>query len=222
MYDSKSVEFVGTPPPMALRPREIVVEMGLRIATALLLGLFAYAAITHWLAEPTRITLLLIVVTECLTVGLSLIVRVPARRDWSFVAVLCSLGGTYYFMAIQLAPGTRIVPEAIGAGLQIAGLAWQIFAKASLRYSFGILPANRGIVSDGAYRLVRHPIYLGYLATDIGFLLANFGLQNVLVFAGQFVLQGIRIARVEALLSEDPEYRAYRGKVHYRVLPGVF
>ncbi len=77
-------------------------------------------------------------------------------------------------------------------------------------------------MSDGAYRLVRHPIYLGYLATDIGFLLANFGLQNVLVFAGQFVLQGIRIARVEALLSEDPEYRAYRGKVHYRVLPGVF
>ncbi|NUA29442.1 methyltransferase family protein [Cupriavidus basilensis] len=222
MYDSKTVELAGTPPPMTRQPRDMALEMSLRIATALLLGLFAYAAIKHWLADPTRITLLLIVVAECLTAGLSLIVRVPARRDWSLVAVLCSLGGTYYFMAIQLAPGTRIVPEAIGAGLQIAGLAWQIFAKASLRYSFGILPANRGIVSDGAYRLVRHPIYLGYLVTDIGFLLANFGVQNVLVFAGQFVLQGIRIAREEALLSEDPEYRAYRGKVRYRVLPGVF
>lgn len=222
MFNSQSVQVMKDPEPAIQRLREAVLEVSLRSVTALVLAFFAYVAIKHWLTDPTRITLLLMVVAQCLTVGLSLIVRVPARRDWNPVAIICSLGGSYYFLAIQFAPGVRVVPEAIGAGLQIAGLAWQIFAKVSLRYSFGILPANRGIVSSGAYRFVRHPIYLGYFVADIGFLLANFGLQNVLVYAGQFVLQAIRIAREEKLLSDDPEYRTYRSKVRFRVLPGIF
>jgi len=223
MFDSKTVQLVSDPvAPMLLRFREAAVEICLRGGTAFLLVMFACVAIKHWLADPTRITLLLIVVAESLTVGLSLIVRIPVRRDWNPVAILCSLCGSYYFLAVQLAPGTRIVPEAVGAGLQIAGVAWQIFAKMSLRLSFGILPANRGIVSSGAYRFVRHPIYLGYLVADIGFLLVNFGLQNLLVYAGQFVLQGVRIEREEKLLSDDPEYRSYRDRVRFRVLPGLF
>ena len=222
MFDSQSVQIVEKQEPPIQRLREAALEVSLRSATALVLAAFAYAAIRQWLADPTRITLLLMVVTNCLTVALSLFVRVPTRRDWSPAAVLCSLFATYYFLAIQLAPGVRIVPEAIGAGLQIAGIAWQTFAKVSLRYSFGILPANRGIVSSGAYRFVRHPIYLGYFVTDVGFVLANFGLQNLLVYAGLYVLQGVRIAREEKLLSDDPEYRAYRNKVRFRVFPGLF
>ncbi|WP_059410722.1 methyltransferase family protein [Cupriavidus basilensis] len=226
MIDSKSIPLARAlardPLPPLLRLRDAALEACLRGSTAFLLGMFAFAAIKQWMADPTRVTLLLMVVAECLTLGLSLVVRAPARRDWNPVAVLCSLAGTYYFLAFQLAPGTRVVPEAIGAGLQIAGLGWQIFAKASLRYSFGILPANRGIVSRGAYRFVRHPIYLGYFVTDIGFLLANFGMQNLLVFAGQFLLQGIRIIREEKLLSDDPAYRSYKRNVRSRMIPRVF
>ncbi|WP_427312728.1 methyltransferase family protein [Cupriavidus sp. H39] len=202
--------------------REFLVEAGLRSTTAILLAGFAYVAIQQWLADPTRITLLLLVLAHCLTLGLSLFVRVPKRRDWSPVTVICSLGASYYFLAIQLAPGDRLVPEILGAGLQAAGLAWQIYAKFTLRFSFGILPANRGIVSHGAYRFVRHPIYLGYVIADIGFLLTNFGLQNLLVYVGLYVLQYVRITREEALLSNDSEYLRYRQKVRYRVLPGIY
>ncbi|MGO4808926.1 isoprenylcysteine carboxylmethyltransferase family protein [Cupriavidus sp. 2MCAB6] len=222
MFDSQSVQVVEDPVPVMQRRREAALEACIRIATALVLAVFAYGAIRHWLTDPTRITLLLMVVAQCLTVALSLIVRVPARRDWSPVAILSSLLGTFYFLAIQLTPGVRIVPEAVGAGLQIAGLSWQIFAKVSLRYSFGILPANRGIVSSGAYRFVRHPIYLGYFVADVGFLLANFGLQNLLVYTLQYVMQAVRILREEKLLSDDPEYRTYRNKVCFRMFPGIF
>ena len=221
MSDSQSVQVVEEPVPGMPR-REAALEGCLRIATALLLAVFAYGAIRQWLTDPTRVTLLLMVVAQCLTVALSLIVRVPARRDWSPVAIFSSLLGTYYFLALQLTPGVRIVPEAVGVGLQIAGLAWQIFAKVSLRYSFGILPANRGVVSSGAYRFMRHPMYLGYFVADVGFLLANFGLQNLLIYTLHYVLQGVRIAREEKLLSNDPEYRAYRNKVRFRVFPGLF
>ncbi len=202
--------------------RELVVESALRATTALLFAGFVYGAIQHWLAAPSRISLLLLVLANCLTLGLTLFARVPKKRDWNPITVLCSLGGTYYFLAIELAPGAHLAPEVVGAGLQVIGIAWQIYAKLSLRFSFGILPANRGIVSSGAYRFMRHPIYLSYLVADVGFLLTNFGLQNLLVYAGLYTLQLMRIHREEALLSNDPEYRLYREKVRFRVLPGIY
>lgn len=202
--------------------RELLLEAGLRSATAILLAAFAYGAVRQWLADPTRMTLLLLVLGNCLTLGISLFVRVPIKRDWNPVTVLCSLGATYYFVAIQLAPGEHLAPEMFGAGMQIVGILWQIYAKVSLRWSFGILPANRGIVSSGAYRFVRHPIYLGYFIADVGFLLTNFGLQNLLVYAGLYALQAARINREEKLLSDDLEYRQYREKVRFRALPGLY
>lgn len=221
MPESPADKDRGSPAPRT-DLREFLLEASLRSATAALLAGFAYAAIRHWLADPTRITLLMLVLANCLTLGLSLFVRVPKRRDWNPVTIICSLGASYYFLAIQLAPGERLVPEILGAGLQVIGITWQIYAKISLRFSFGILPANRGIVSSGAYRFVRHPIYLGYLIADVGFVLTNFGLQNLLVYAGLYALQAVRINREEKLLSDDPEYCRYREKVRFRALPGVY
>lgn len=200
----------------------LALEVMVRASTASLLAVFGYSAWLHWRADPSRITLLLIVVAECLTVGLSLVARVPRKRDWHALAMVLSVGGTYYFLAVQLAPGVRLIPEFVGATLQIAGIAWQMFAKLSLRRSFGILPANRGVVSRGAYRFIRHPMYLGYLLSDLGFLLSNFGVQNLLVYGIQFSLQAGRIVKEEGLLSEDPQYVRYKASVRYRVIPGVF
>ncbi|GAB3628032.1 isoprenylcysteine carboxyl methyltransferase [Pandoraea terrae] len=206
------------------RPRthDELFEVVVRVSATLLLSLFAYSAVVHWRAEPGRITLLLLVVDAFLIMGLSLFARVPKKRDWGPVSFLCTMGATYYFLAVQLAPGTKLIPETLGAILQVSGILWQFFAKASLRGSFGLLPANRGIVSRGAYRFMRHPMYLGYLITDIGFLFTNFGWQNLLVYGIQFGLQVGRIIREERLLSADQSYRAYMGKVRYRVIPGIF
>jgi protein-S-isoprenylcysteine O-methyltransferase Ste14 len=219
-------------PPIAAAPqadapgaggwREALVEISSRLAAVLMLGVFAYAAVVQWLAAPTRITLLLLVVTAGVTVGLSLVTRVPSKRDWRPLAFICAMGGTYYFLAVRLTPGTHLIPETVGASLQVLGICWQLFAKGSLRRSFGILPANRGVVSCGAYRFVRHPMYLGYFITDIGFLLTNIGLQNLLVYAFQFALQVVRIVREERLLSADASYRTYKGRVRFRIIPGVF
>lgn len=208
--------------PAPSHAKDLLIEVGARVGTGSLLAFFVYSTIIHWLADPTRITLILLVIAECMTLGYSLFSRVPVRRDWTPLAFVCSIGATYYFLAVQLAPGIKLVPEAVGATLQTLGILWQLFAKASLRRSFGLLPANRGVVSSGAYRFVRHPMYLGYLIGDVAFLLVNFGLQNLLVYTGEFVLQYVRIVREEKLLNTDENYRTYRSKVRFRVIPGVF
>ncbi|PMS22195.1 isoprenylcysteine carboxyl methyltransferase [Trinickia dabaoshanensis] len=202
--------------------RHVLADILLRAVTAAVFGMFAIAAISRWLAAPTRVTLLLFVVENCFTTGLALVSRMPVQRDWRPVSLFFSLGGTYGCMAYNLTPGIHLLPETAGASLQIAGIAWQLFAKGSLKRSFGVLPANRGVVSHGAYRVVRHPMYLGYFVTDIGFLLANFSLFNLSIHCFQLAMQVGRIVREERILETDIAYRCYRKAVRYRLIPMLF
>jgi protein-S-isoprenylcysteine O-methyltransferase Ste14 len=202
--------------------KHLIADIALRAVTAVVFAEFAISAISHWLATPTRVTLVLLVVANCFTTALVLFARTPTRRDWRPLTLLMSLGGSYAFLFYNLNGGIKIVPEAVGALLQMGGIAWQLFAKISLKRSFGILPANRGVVSRGAYRFVRHPMYLGYLLTDVGFLLTNFSLINLSVHVTQVAFQIGRIVREEKMLETDVAYRCYRNTVRYRLIPLVF
>jgi protein-S-isoprenylcysteine O-methyltransferase Ste14/uncharacterized membrane protein (UPF0127 family) len=108
------------------------------------------------------------------------------------------------------------------AWLQCFGVAGIIFSLLSLGKSFGIVPANRKIVCAGAYRIVRHPLYISEIVFYTGFVTGNPSLQNVimilLILAGQLY----RSVSEETLLAIDPSYRSYREKVRYRFIPGLF
>jgi len=117
----------------------------------------------------------------------------------------------------------HLVPEWIGVVLQLASMAWQFTAKVFLGRSFGLLPAQRGLVTAGPYRVVRHPIYFGYLIGHVGFLLANFSWRNAAVLALLYVAQVIRIRREEAVLAATSgDYRRYQERVRWRLLPLVY
>ncbi|WP_052100338.1 methyltransferase family protein [Burkholderia cepacia] len=198
------------------------IELGARVSSVTVLGAFAYLIYMQWRLNPSRITLILLLVSAGLTVGMSAFAKLPKRRDWHPVAVIVALGGSFYCLAYQLNASTQLIPEWAGGVWQISGIAWQLFAKLSLGRSFGLLPANRGVVSTGAYRFMRHPIYAGYLLSEIGFLLANFSTRNLLTIGIWMLLQIARIVMEERVLSEDADYRAYKTKVRYRLIPGVF
>ena len=97
-----------------------------------------------------------------------------------------------------------------------------IAGKLSLGRSFGLMPANRGVVSSGLYRLVRHPIYLGYLITHSGFLAANPTVWNIVMLVGADIALMWRAVCEEQTLGKDAAYREYLQTVRWRVLPGVF
>ena len=64
-----------------------------------------------------------------------------------------------------------LVPDVATAMVSALGLALVIVGKMALGRSFGLVPANRGVVVRGPYTLVRHPIYTGYLITHVAFLI---------------------------------------------------
>jgi len=137
--------------------------------------------------------------------------------DW-----LLAIAATAAPLMIQ--PGLDMFPAIapLGVALVLFGNVVQGLAKLSLRRSFGIAPANRGIKADGLYRFVRHPMYAGYLAVHIGVMILMPSPINLVIYAIGWWAQILRLKAEEELLSQDPAYVAFKQKVRYRLLPGVF
>jgi protein-S-isoprenylcysteine O-methyltransferase Ste14 len=195
---------------------------------AVLLLAFIVARWGHaWVNEPARLTLLLLLVSESYTLLLVLLARRASARDMS-ASVMFATAYAMGFMLLLEPQGTlRLVPEAVGVVLQVLSIAWQFTAKVFLGRSFGLLPAQRGLVVRGPYRFVRHPIYFGYLVGHVGFLLVNFSWRNALVLGVLYAAQVLRIRREEAVLSQGGgaagnDYRQYQTRVRWRLLPFVY
>jgi len=108
-----------------------------------------------------------------------------------------------------------------GLVLQTAALAWTVTSMAFLGRSFGIAPADRGLVTGGPYRLVRHPMYAGEIVALAGFTLAHLSLRNALALLALSLVQAVRALREEKVL-DSPEYRGYGRKVRWRLFPFVW
>lgn len=138
-------------------------------------------------------------------------------QDW-FLALAATC------LPLMVAPdpsGSPQYPIAFFVGMMLA-LSFQIYAKIALGRSFGLVAANRGLKLHGPYRLVRHPIYAGYLLLHVTYLLGNPTLRNLLIYLCFYALQLPRIAVEERLLIQNPEYREYAKVVKYRLIPGVY
>jgi len=193
-------------------------------AFAVILMTFIVARWGHaWWIDPSRWTALLLLVSEGYTLALILVARHAIARDLAPLTILATVYATC--AAVLLTPDStiRLAPEAVGATLQLVSLAWVFAAKIALGRSFGLLPAQRGLVMSGPYRLVRHPIYFGYLIGHIGFLLVNFSWLNFTVLTLLYVAQVVRIQREEAMLcATDANYQWYQHRVRWRMLPYIY
>jgi protein-S-isoprenylcysteine O-methyltransferase Ste14 len=106
--------------------------------------------------------------------------------------------------------------------IQVMGAGLQVLAICSLNRSFGLVPANRGIKTDGMYRFVRHPLYLTYLISQLGYVLNNPTSYNFCILVVATGAQILRIFEEERLLLQDPEYAAYARQTRWRLVPLVY
>jgi protein-S-isoprenylcysteine O-methyltransferase Ste14 len=207
-------------------PRDSALTEGLlRIFALLALSFFVTNIAYHWWADTERITLLLLLISEAFTLALVLFARRAIVRDMSPLAMGSTLYACFFFVLFIYDGTNHLAPEWVAASLQLAGMAWQLASKATLGRCFGLLPAARGLVTRGPYRVVRHPIYLGYLISHIGFLLGNFSWLNLGVLALLYAAQVVRMLREEAMLASGEQrsaYNKYCATVRYRLVPFVF
>lgn len=109
-----------------------------------------------------------------------------------------------------------------GAALLMFGTVISLGAKFSLRRSFGVVAANRGIKSKGLYGAVRHPMYLGYFLSYTGMFILNPSLFNAALLGLWGACQIARIHAEEQVLLRDAAYRAHAQKVRFRLMPYVY
>lgn len=141
--------------------------------------------------------------------------RKPAKRYdrrgivLGILAALLPLAAPY--------PAEMPVPVLIIGLLGYGLVLWSLLA---LGRSFGIAPADRGLITWGPYRYIRHPMYLGELSLRAALVVTS--PQPLLAGALLVALVIIQIAR--ALREERIiyAYRTYASRVRYRLIPGVW
>jgi protein-S-isoprenylcysteine O-methyltransferase Ste14 len=197
---------------------------GERIAKICIVALFSGLAmrVARDFSRTGHATGLLLLVSEALVVVLTMIRRPAGTVDRSFVARLLTIVSMFGPSLVRPASNGAFVSDALTMIISGVGLTFVVMGKLTLGRSFGLAPANRGVVSTGLYRAVRHPIYMGYLITHVGFVVANPTSWNLLVLALADIGLLIRAVYEERTLAADSAYRDYMQRVRWRIVPKVF
>ena len=195
-----------------------------RAAKIFVVALFTMMAVNLGVdfAQTGRSTGLLLLASEALVVVLTICRRAPLAVDRSLRARVLTTMSLVGPPLVQPATTLPLASEMFTAVFAAIGLLIVIGGKMSLGRSFGLMPANRGIVSTGLYSVVRHPIYLGYLITHVGFVLAHPTLWNLAVLGTSDLALLTRAVCEERTLEHAAEYRVYQQRVRWRVVPGLF
>ena len=106
-----------------------------------------------------------------------------------------------------------------GVGLALA--AWGIVSLGPSLTSFPRPAEGATFRDEGAYRIVRHPIYAGLLLLAAGWSLVRSPLALVATVLLVVVLELKSRHEESMLLATYPEYSTYRERVRWRFLPGL-
>lgn len=192
-----------------------------RYAFVIAYGLFALQLIGAFVADGRLIQLLYIVDQTVV-----LFFFVSRRRteeislepgDW-----LVGVVGTLVPLMIgPVSPDRAVAPLAAMVFLGLGILA-HLSAKLALGRSIGAVAANRGLKMGGPYRIIRHPMYAGYMLAQLGILLAGPNMRNCLVVGMCWMFFVWRIGAEERLLSKDELYAAFQRRTRFRLIPGLY
>ncbi len=182
---------------------------------------FAYATLQFYLHTHRLLGAAFFV--EQMVVVVAFLVRRPARvvtrrlGDW-----LLAFGGTFAGVLFRPEGAHPAWGVDLGLALQVTGLVLCVASLLALGRSFGFAAADRGLVVRGPYAVVRHPVYASYVLLQSGYVLQSMSLRNVVVL---LILWSCNVGRVRAeerVLATNAQYSAYRARVRWRLLPGLW
>jgi protein-S-isoprenylcysteine O-methyltransferase Ste14 len=184
---------------------------------------FAYPVIHHFSRLGVNLPEAVYVIQTSLLVGTMVFRTAPVRITTNPIFWGLAFLATYWgFIGISLEDhGTRVAPVWLLDTITLSTLAGIFWARLSLGRNIGFVPAQREIVTRGAYRFVRHPIYAVVFVSIVGAMLERWSLRNVIVLGAGILLFGVKSFVEEGLLVQDPTYAAYMRRVRYRFIPGI-
>ena len=110
-------------------------------------------------------------------------------------------------------------PHWIASLIAVFGLALAVWSLLSLGKSFGIAPADRGLVRAGPYRFLRHPMYAGELLAVFAASFGAFSLWNLALWSLLLLSVLLRIRWEEQVVGG---YSGYARQVRWRLVPGMW
>ncbi|OBB93175.1 isoprenylcysteine carboxylmethyltransferase family protein [Mycobacterium sp. 852002-30065_SCH5024008] len=113
----------------------------------------------------------------------------------------------------------------LGDVLVLAGLGMAMLVIVQNGYAAATITVESGqtLVSNGLYRFVRHPMYVGNVVMMIGMPLALGSYWALLLVIPGCILLVLRILDEETLLTQElTGYHEYRQRVRYRLMPYIW
>jgi protein-S-isoprenylcysteine O-methyltransferase Ste14 len=162
----------------------------------------------------------------CLAAWLTLVRAQPMAKASGFRPRIAALVGvTLLFTIDPLCPRLPDPPTwllFLSAGMILGGNVLALLVLNRLGKSFSVMAEARRLVTDGPYRIVRHPLYATEGIAIIGLFLPYLSIQAALLFALQVAMQLIRMHYEEQVLrSTFPEYDDYARHTRH-LIPGVW
>lgn len=132
---------------------------------------FGVVAFYRW--HQTQLIFFLLLVLRDFAAGFFFFERRPAQtRSTTLPSVLAYVSSAMPLLYL----GPSIANKSLFLAsdlLAILGFLIVVLATIELGTSIGISPANRGLVRTGIYRFIKHPMYVGYVISEIGIALLN-------------------------------------------------
>ena len=135
-----------------------------------------------------------------------------------------ALLGSFLISVVVLFPRRELAPAvgSLSTLLLLVGDSIAAVVLIQLRGSFSIMAEARQLATSGAYRFVRHPLYLAEEIATIGGVIQFFSIWTALLLVVQIACQIRRMRNEEIVLMEVfPEYSSYRRKTP-RIIPRLY
>jgi len=135
--------------------------------------MFCFGAIAFYRWHQTQLVFFLLLVLRDFVAAYFFLKRnetqAKATRFQSVLAYLSSSMPLFYFPPSEDVKLIFLISNL----LSIVGFLLVALATIELGQSIGISPANRGHISSGIYRLIKHPMYWGYVISEVGMAFLN-------------------------------------------------
>jgi len=172
-------------------------------------ALTGYAAESRWLGNKTKSV-------------------EPTGFGW-MVALMCyppfnDISGTLFPLNMDQSHSFHFSPETmlLLKGMTCASFTIYVWATLAFGPTFSNL-TNRGIITRGPYAVIRHPAYTcKNFAWWLEYIPYMNHFHNLLPIIIWNIIYGLRAWTEERHLSRDPDYVAYKKKVKWVAIPGVF